>query len=253
MGGFTRIRPRSGSHAPMGDDMIDRRHMTLAAASLLAAAPMAPALAAKAPADWDGLVRVKSKRMEFVYLAPGADFREYRRVMFDPTELAFRKDWLRDYNRTVTGLDGRLSERDLQDVIAKGSKAADEILSEAYTEGGYPVATEAGPDVLRLRMGVVNIAVTAPEVRMSSRSNTFANEAGFATLIIEARDSVTGALLGRAVDGKVAGDNSMLWRNRMTNQADFRSIMKRWASGSVKGLNELKAQSPINDQGARQG
>ena len=58
--------------------------------------------------------------------------------------------------------------------------------------------------------------------------------------------------LGRAVDGKVAGDNSALWRTSMTNRSDFRAIMKRWASGSVKGLNELKAQSPINDQGARQ-
>jgi hypothetical protein len=30
-------------------------------------------------------------------------------------------------------------------------------------------------------------------------------------------------------------------------------MMKRWADLSVKGLGELKAQSPINDQGARQG
>jgi hypothetical protein len=105
--------------------------------------------------------------------------------------------------------------------------------------------------VLRLRVGVVNISVTAPEVRMASRSRTYAEEAGFATLIVEARDSVSGALLGRAVDGKVAGDNSMLLRNSMTNRSDFRSLMKRWATGSVKGLNELKAQSPINDQGLR--
>jgi hypothetical protein len=226
--------------------MLDRRHFTMVAASLLAAAPAAPALAAKPPTEWDGLVRVKSKRLEYVYLLPGADFREYRKVMIDPTELAFRKNWLRDYNRTVTGLDGRLQERDLQAAISKGSKAADEILAEAYSEGGYPVVTEGGPDVLRLRMGVVDIAVTAPEARMTSRSNTYAGEAGFATLIVEAKDSLTGALLGRAVDGKVAGDNSALWRTSMTNRSDFRAVMKRWASGSVKGLNELKAQSPIN-------
>jgi hypothetical protein len=233
--------------------MMDRRQITLAAASLLAVAPARPAFAAKAPVEWDGLVRVKSKRLEYVYLLPGADFREYRRVMIDPTEIAFRKDWLRDYNRTTTGLSGRLSDRDVQEAIAKGSEAADEILAEAYAEGGYPVVTEGGPDVLRLRMGVVNIAVTAPDVRMSSRSKTFAGEAGFATLIVEARDSLSGALLGRAVDGKVAGDNSMLWRTSMTNRNDFRAIMKRWASGGVKGLNELKAQSPINDRGAQQG
>jgi hypothetical protein len=238
---------------PMGDDMIDRRRMTLAAVSLLAVAPAAPALAAKAPTEWDGLVRVKSKRLEYVYLLPGADFREYRRVMFDPTELAFKKNWLRDYNSTSLGLSGRISERELQEVMAGASKAADEILAEAYKEGGYQVVTEVGADVLRLRMAVVNIAVTAPEVNMAGRNRSFAGEAGFATLIVEARDSLSGAILGRAVDGKVAGDNSMLLRNRVTNRSDFRAVMRRWASGSVKGLNELKAASPINDQGLRQG
>lgn len=227
--------------------MMDRRHFALVTASLLAVAPAAPALAAKAPTEWDGLVRVKSKRLQYVYLLPGADFREYSKVMLDPTELAFRKNWLRDYNNTAMGLSGRLSERDLQETISQGSKAADEILAEAYAEGGYPVVTEGGPDVLRLRMAVVNIAVTAPEVRMSSRSNTYAGEAGFATLIIEAKDSLSGALLGRAVDGEVAGDNSALWRNRMTNRSDFRAVMKRWAASGVKGLTELKAQSPISN------
>jgi hypothetical protein len=237
----------------MNHNMIDRRRLALAAASLLAVAHAGPALAAKAPTEWDGLVRVKSKRLEYVYLLPGADFREYRRIMLDPTELAFTKNWLRDYNSTRMGLSGRLSESDMQDAISKGSKAANEILAEAYTEGGYPVVTEGGPDVLRLRTGVVNISVNAPDVRTSGRSRTFAGEAGFATLILEARDSLSGALLGRAVDGRVAGDNSVLLRNSVTNRNDFRVLMKRWATGSVKGLDELKAQSPINDQGARQG
>jgi hypothetical protein len=28
-----------------------------------------------APTTWDGLVRVQSKKLKYVYLAPGADFR----------------------------------------------------------------------------------------------------------------------------------------------------------------------------------
>ena len=232
---------------------MDRRRFALATASFLAVAQVAPAMAAKPPATWDGLVRVKSKGVDYLYLLPGADFREYRRVMLDPTELAFKKNWLRDYNNTTMTLGGRLSERDVQEAITKGSQVAGEILAEAFTEGGYPVVTEGAPDVLRLRTGVVNISVTAPDVKMAGRSRTFAEEAGYATLIVEARDSVSGALLGRAVDSQVAGDNSMLIRSSVTNRGDFRALMKRWANISVKGLNELKTQSPINDQGARQG
>ena len=224
----------------------------MAAASLVAASQAAPAMAAKAaPATWEGLVRVASRRLDHVYLLPGADFREYKSVMLDPTELAFKKDWLRDYNSTTMGLSGRLSERDLQDVIAKAAKVASEILAEAYRDGGYPVVAEAGPDVLRVRTGVVNISVTAPEVRSGGRSRSYAGEAGFATLIIETRDSASGALLGRAVDGKVAGDNSILLRNSVTNRGDFRTVMKRWAEISLKGMAELKARSPINGQGVQ--
>lgn len=227
---------------------MDRRRFALAAASLLTVAQAAPALAApKAPATWDGLVRVQSKRIDFVYLLPGADFREYRRVMLDPTELAFKKNWLRDYNSTAMGLSGRLSERDVQDAITRASPVVNEILADAFKDGGYAVVSEAGADVLRLRTGVVNISVTAPDIKMAGRNRSFADEAGYATLILEARDSVSGAMLGRAVDNKVAGDNSMLIRNSVTNRGDFRTLMKRWADLSVRGLDELKTRSPINN------
>lgn len=232
---------------------MDRRHFAVAAASVLAVAHAPPAMAAKPPPTWDGLVRVKSKRLDYVYLLPGADFRAYNKVMLDPTEIAFKKNWLREYNNSTMTLSSRLSERDVQEAITKGSQAASEILAEALTQGGYPVVTEAGADVLRLRTAVVDISINAPDVKTAGRSRSFAGEAGFATLVVEARDSVSGALLGRAVDGKVAGDNSMLMRNSVTNRSDFRQIMKRWANISVQGLGELKAQSPINDQGARQG
>jgi hypothetical protein len=232
---------------------MDRRRFALAAASLLAVSQAPPAMAAKAPAEWDGLVRVKSKGVDYVYLLPGADFRAYNKVMLDPTELAFRKNWLRDYNNSTMSLSSRLSERDVQEAITKGSQAASEILAEAFAQGGYPVVTQGGPDVLRLRTAVVDISINAPDVKTAGRSRSFAGEAGFATLIVEARDSVSGALLGRAVDGKVAGDNSMLMRNSVTNRSDFRQLMKRWADISVKGLGELKAQSPINEQGTRLG
>lgn len=233
---------------------MDRRRLAMAAASLLAVVQAAPARAAKkAPVEWDGLVRTKAKRLDYVYLLPGADFREYRRILLDPVEIAFRKNWLRDYNSTTMGLSSRLSERDLREATAKGSERAHEILAEAFTEGGYPVVSEGGADVLRLRVGVVNISVSAPDVMTAGRSRTFAGEAGYATLGVEARDSVEGTLLGRAVDNRVAGDNSMWIRNRVTNRADFRQLMKHWATGSVKGLNELKAQSPINDQGVQAG
>lgn len=229
---------------------MDRRRMlgVLVAGLGLAGLPAA-GLAAKPPETWDHLVRVKSKRLPLVYLAPDADFRVYRKVMIDPTEVAFRKDWARDYNRNATALSSRVSDVEVQKTIDKAVKAASDIFVQAFTEGGYPVVTEPGPDVLRVKTGLIDLSVSAPDRPTMGRSTTFASEAGQATLVVEVRDSVTGAILGRALDRRLAGDTSSALRNSVTNRADFRILVKRWAKMSVAGLKELQALSPVKSQG----
>lgn len=92
---------------------------------------------------------------------------------------------------------------------------------------------------------MIDLDVTAPDKMTAGRSRSYAGQAGFATLVVEAMDSVSGAILGRTVDSRVAGDNSyMMNRNTVTNRSDFRRVAETWAKASVNGLNELKALSP---------
>ena len=105
----------------------------VASAMLLAGA----AAAAAPPANWDGLVLVKSKRLDLVYLQPGADFRGYTKVLVEPTEVAFHKDWQRQYNRSSTALSSRISDREVQEAISKGLKLPSDIFTEAWVKGGY--------------------------------------------------------------------------------------------------------------------
>lgn len=205
----------------------------------------APAAVAKAPPTWDGLVQVKSKRLELVYLQPGADFRAYTKVIIEPTEVAFHKNWQRDYNRSTSTLSGRVSDSEMQEVVSKGVQAAHEIFAKAWTKAGYAVVSSPGPDVLRVKTGVLNITVNAPDTNTAGRVYSFSQEAGQATLFVEARDSVTGALLGRAIDRKIVGDSMTTWRTRSSNRDDFRDQVENWASISVRGMTELKALSPI--------
>jgi hypothetical protein len=214
---------------------------TLASAMVLAA----PVDAAKPPDTWDGLSKVNSKRLDIAYLQPGADFRGYSKIMLDPTEVAFHKSWRRSQNSTDRGLSGTISDREVQEAITKGVAASNEIFAEAWSKAGYQVVTEPGPDVLRIKTGIVNIWVSAPDNRSASRSHTFAAEAGVATFFLEARDSLTGALLGRAVDQRFAGDTSHNWRTSVSNRADFRELVESWAGDGVRGLGELKSLSPI--------
>ena len=219
----------------------------LAGAALCAAGP---AVAAKPPALWDGLVLTPSKRLDLVYLQPGADFRPYTKVLLDPTQIAFAKNWRRDYNSSTLGLTSRVSESDVQKMVSEGVVAAGDLFAEAWQAGGYPVVTAAGEDVLRITTAIINISVSAPDRPTAGRSKVFADDAGEATLVVEARDSLTGAILGRAVDRRIAGDTTVGWRNVVTNRSDFRRLVKRWADASVRGLAVLKELSPISGNGA---
>lgn len=203
----------------------------LAGTTIAAAAP---------PVEWDGLQRVASKQFALVYLQPGADFRGYSKVMLEPTEIAFHKNWRSDYNSTTRGASGRVSERDVEAAVLKGVAAASDIFANAWRKGGYEIAAAPAPDVLKVKTAILNISVSAPEVSSSARSYVFAREAGRAALVVELKDSMTGALIGRVVDQRVAGDNTVGWRTSVSNRADFRELVETWATDSVRGMAELK-------------
>ena len=221
------------------------RHYRSAAAIAALMLIAGPSNAAKPPETWDGLVQVKSKRLDLVYLQPGADFRGYTKVMIEPTEVAFRKNWRKDFNRDRRSLSSQVSERDVERAIAAGIAKANDIFAKAWTSGGYVIVNEPGLDVMRVRTGILNVSVNAPDQQQPGRSMSFAPEAGEATLFVEARDSMTGALLGRAVDRELAGDNGAALRTQASNRSDFRYLAEDWAEKTVRGMNELKALSPI--------
>jgi hypothetical protein len=218
----------------------------IAAVLLVTAAP----LVAQATDDnWDGLVRVNSERMELVYLAPEADFRPFTKVMLDPSMMAVEKNWLRDQRRRSTGLSGAVSERDVVRALEAGQRQFDEFFAEAFTKAGFEVVTAPGPEVVRISPGVFDIDVFAPDTSVG-RNRSFSEDAGAATVIIEVRDSISNALLGRAVERRIAGDNGSWVRNSASNRADFDRLFRRWAEVSAEGLTELKALSPVNVSGA---
>jgi hypothetical protein len=215
----------------------------LAIAALLATS--AAVVAAETAASWDGLVEVKAKRMDAVFLMPGADFRPYTRLMVDPTQAAFKKDWLKSVNE-----DRRMSDRVTPEHAEKMLEAArtnfDDIFVEAFRKAGYEIVTTPGPDVLRVSTAVINLYVNAPDTMSAGRSYSYTMEAGEATLVIEVRDSMTGALMGRVLDRRMTrGAGRLQMTTSVSNQAEFRSLFRQWADIAAKGLDELKAQSPV--------
>ena len=185
--------------------------------------------------------------MAGVYVLPGADFRPYTKVMLDPTEVAFKKDWQRDYNNTTRGLNQRITNNDVEKMLETARDGFTDILTKAFQDAGYQIVTTPGDDVLRVKTAVINLDVNAPDTMSAGRVTSYSEEAGSATVVFEAHDSMTGAILGRAVDSRVAGDMSRMFiRNRATNINDFKKLFRNWAEASTRGLATLKAMSPVS-------
>jgi hypothetical protein len=206
---------------------------------------------AKAPETWDGLVQVKAKKLALAYLRPDADFRAYSKVMFDPPEVAFSKDWQRDFNRSTMSLAGRISDSEVRDAIEEAKKSVTKIFPERFTQEGYQVVSQPGPDVLRVSLGIINLEVNAPDRDLGARSRTYSLDAGEATFVVEVRDSITNQLLGRALDRREAGEGPTYRRTYSSNIADFEALFDNWARIAARGLNDLKAASPVNTDGIR--
>ena len=198
-----------------------------------------------APESWDGLVQIKPRRMDMVYVLPGADFRPYTRILLDETEVAFRKDWLKNMNDTRT-VSRRIDDEQVAKIMAAASSNFSDVWTKALNKAGYEVVTAPGPDVLRVSTAIANLYINAPDTMEAGRVKTYTAEAGEATLILEARDSQTNALLGRVVDRRETRNSVAVQQaSRVTNQADFRALFSQWASIAGKGLEELKAISPV--------
>ena len=204
------------------------------------------AVAADAPDSWEGLIQIKPKRLDAAYLLPGADFRKYTKLMVDPVEVAFKKDWAEDYNRDAATLSQRLSQEDIERIADAARKEFTEVFSEAYQKAGLEIVTSPGADVLRVRPGIMDLYVTAPDNMSSGRSRTYTQESGQALLFVELRDSTSGTLLGRGLDRRATRNTGRVQvSNSVTNLSDFRALFKQWADMSVKGFNDLRAISPV--------
>lgn len=226
-----------------------RLRMGFGALALMLSVLGAQPAASREPDTYEGLLKVDSSSFDAAYLLPGADFAAYRRVMLDQPEVAFHRSWLREYNDSVS-LGDQISDEEALEILSEMQTGVQETFRKAYADAGYEVVTTPGPDVMRLRTQVVNIWVVAPDSMSAGSNRTYAREAGQATLVVEVRDSMSGALLARGLDKRTVGDTGHLTRrSRVSNRSDFQQVFARWAKASVVALGVLRAMKPIDDEG----
>ena len=96
--------------------------------------------------------------------------------------------------------------------------------------------------MLRLSPSVTDLYVNAAEnVATGGTTKSFTKDAGEATLVLEARDSVSGTLLSRVVDHRTAQEGTkgtqisdVRRTTTVSNNFWFDTAFRRWAATCVK-------------------
>lgn len=194
----------------------------------------APAAEEPPAVTHDGLELVRKGRLDLVYRRPGADFNDYNKFMLDPFEVAFKKEWTRDFRRVSKG-DRERIRRELAEL------AREVFVKELQEKGGYPVVDAPGPDVLRVTAGIVELYINAPDTMQPGRTRTYTLATGEATLVAELRDSETGSVLARVADRERTRESATLqWTSRAKNRRDAEEVLEKWCRALRDALDAAR-------------
>jgi len=181
--------------------------------------------------QFENLVRVDDSSAAAAYIDPQADFSVFDSVMILDTFVAFRSNWQRDQRRGTRGT--RISTADMDRIKTRVSELFNSVLVDAMeADNGFKVVSEPDYNVLLIRAAIIDLDVTAPDTSTPGRSRTFTADSGAATLYIELYDSVSGQIIGRAIDRQAARNqgSTMRWTTRASNTTDARRVFRRWAT-----------------------
>ncbi len=181
----------------------------------------------------DGMQLKVSNRSTIVYKKEDVNFSEYIKVLILPSQVAFKKNWQRDYNRSKKSSSTHLSDNNVLRIKTDFATLFDTVFTEELIKGNEKILVDnAGTGVLLIKPVIFDLDLNDPDT-MSNRNHTFVNEAGEATLFLELYDSVSGEILARMIDNQIVGDNRKLTIRDHT--ADVKHTVIKW----VKTLNSI--------------
>ena len=193
-----------------------------------AAGPQAPG-----QVTGEGLVAVQSRQLDELYLRPNADLAAYRKVLIDPVRAEIRSDWQKNLNYT-RNVSRWVGPDDARRIAADVASSLENVIAETYKARGYEIAAAPEPGVLRFSASIADLYVNAPDRYSAWTTKTFTRDAGQATLVLEARDAVSGTLLARVVHHGIAREISRInTATDVTNRFWFDTLFRRWTADCI--------------------
>lgn len=191
-----------------------------------------------AEVSFDGLHLVDNSMADIAWAKPGFNLSGYTKLML----VGQRVEYTPADNRGRTSIErGKGGPYFIDD---ETRARFEELVQETFKDEiskieNFSIVDEAGPDVLMVRGALLDVTSYVPPDNYPGRTHVFLNEVGQATLVLELRDSETGAILARSVDRRsaerIAG--TMTESNRVTNASEVRRLVRYWARRLREGLD----------------
>ncbi|MSR09161.1 MAG: DUF3313 family protein [Gammaproteobacteria bacterium] len=233
--------------------------LTLLAALLSAAActPAKPVIATDGP-TYDGMVPVRDSGMKEAWVKPDINISSYQQLLLLPVEVQFRAVRPGAGNPAFASQERNfpVSPADRQRLVDTVTAAFRDALAQSRT---LKLATEPGPGVLLVRTALLDIVSKVPP-EGPGRTETFVDEFGAATLVLELQDSLSGESLARAVDRRAAdpmdgvgglGAGNLSRANPVTTWSEVRRLSQRWATLVTRRIDQLYNRGRMPGQSPR--
>ena len=222
------------------------RTMLIGIAVLAAGCATGPATIDTSPTaevTFDGLNEVQNSRADKAWARVGVDFSGYSKIMLEGAGVEYRPggEAGRTYAARSRGGPYEVTEEQKARFEATMRQVFQEELQRSER---YELVSEPGPDVLLIRGALLDVVSYVPPDNIPGRVDVYLSSVGEATLVIEIRDSITNAILARAVDRRAAEDMSgrLSQSNRVTNTAEVRRLARRWGRALREGLETVTAE-----------
>jgi len=219
--------------------------LCFAALALGACATPAPTMDMSEDAElsFDGLRPIQNSVLQKAWAKPGVDLTIFTKIKLQGAGSEYRPGGQSGRTMSSRSRGGAFEMTETQK--ARFQEIAVEVaLEELGNSEQFTLVDEIGPDVLLIRVALLDVVSFVPP-QTAGRSEVFLSSVGEATLVVELRDSITDAILARAMDRRAAGDTSGLMSrsNSVTNTTEVRRLIRRWMSNLRERLDELGARN----------
>ena len=188
---------------------------------------------------FDGLVAVRNSQFRQAWADPDVDFSQYNKIILGDAEFEFRavRKSPRTSNIRRSGeTEFWIHEQEREKLVETVTGIFGEELAKA---DGWSITEERGADTLILVGGLHDIVSRVPP-QMVGAGEIYLASVGEATLVIEARDSLSGETIWRAVDRrKIERPGDAIEANTVQTWAEVRRWARRWANRLRAGLESI--------------